>query len=294
MPAKFELVKPSGEKIELTSPYRLLSIDGIGMAPVEHRSERGPFQDGETYLGTVLRPRVITFKLALTNPELDIWSQRAELEALMVSLTDGFGLLATLPDGSQRKLTLRFLGGLDLPINAQNWTQYQPAVFQAVAHRPLWFDPDAVIWSYALGAGSGEWGFPLGFPAGFGTSDIDVEESKHYVGTWAAYPIITVDGPVNNLVIENVTTDEKLDFTGYNLASGNTMTIDLSYGVKTAKLQDGTSVADKLTTDSDLATWHIAAHPEATNGYNTIAITGAAANQDTAITFQFYTQYVGI
>ena len=101
-------------------------------------------------------------------------------------------------------------------------------------------------------------------------------------------------GPITNLVIENETTDEKLDFTGYTLASGQTMTIDLRYGYKTVEREDGSSLIDKLTTDSDLGTWHIAAHPEATDGYNTIAVQGSNADLNTQISFQFYTQYAGI
>ena len=294
MALKFELVKPTGELLELTNPYRLRDIDGLGMSPLEHRSQRGPFQHGETYLSSWLRPRTVTFSLALTGTQLSVWERRAALVALMVSLEDGFELLATLPDGSERKIALRYLRGLEMAVRQEHWIRYQPVAFQAVAHRPLWFDPDEVLWGYALEAGCGDWAFPLGFPEGFGTSMIDVVEVKQYFGTWMAFPTITVDGPITNLVIENETTDEKLDFTGYTLASGQTMTIDLRYGYKTVEREDGSSLIDKLTTDSDLGTWHIAAHPEATDGYNTIAVQGSNADLNTQISFQFYTQYAGI
>jgi len=295
MPLKFELIKPSGALLELTAPYRLLEMPGVGMPPVQHRTERGPYQDGETHLGTVLRPRVITFRMALTEAsQLALWERRAVLLELMAGLADGFGLLATLPDGSERRLLLRYNDGLDMAINAQHGTEYQPIAWQGIAHNPLWYDPEEELWGYALEAGIGAWGFPLGFPKGFGLSSLDVEETKDYDGTWRTYPVITVVGPINNLVIENLTTDEKLDFTGYNLAAGRTLTIDLGYGYKTATLDTGLDVIDELTTDSDLATWHIAAHPDATDGQNTLKITGAAADSNTRVSITFFTNYVGI
>ena len=295
MSLKFELIKPSGELIELTAPYRLLEMPGIGMPPVQHRTERGPYQDGESHLGTVLLPRVVTFRMALTEvSQLALWERRAVLLQLMAGLADGFGLLATLPDGAERRLLLRYNGGLDMAINAQHGTEYQPIAWQGIAHNPLWYDPDAELWGYALEAGLGAWAFPLGFPEGFGAAAIDVEETKQYLGTWRTYPVITVVGPINNLVIENTTTNEKLDFTGYNLAAATTLTINLGYGYKTAKLGDGTDVIDELTTDSDIATWHLAAHPEAVDGFNTLIITGAAADPDTQISIQFFNRYIGI
>lgn len=296
MPVDFELRNLVGDLIELTSPYRLRAIDGIGMTPVEHRTQRGPYQDGETYLGSILRPRVVTISLALANPELDLWTQRAAIGALMAGLANGFYLRATLPSGALRQLDLRYASGLDLPIEAENWLRYQPAVFQAVAHNPLWYNPTSTLWSYVLDPGEGEWAFEatgLAFPAGFGVSGIDVTETKTYTGTWRAYPVITVTGPIDDLVIDNQTTDEKLDFTGYDLGAGETLVMDLRYGYKTVE-EDGVSVLDQLTTDSDLATWHIAAHPESDGGYNTLHITGDNATTATTIAIRFNAQYVSI
>ena len=296
MPVAFELRNTAGDVIELTNPYRLRAIDGIGMAPVEHRSQRGPYQDGETYLGSTLRPRVVTFNLALTNLELDIWAQRAELGALLAALQTGFSLRATLPTGGVRQLSLRFSAGLDMPIQAENWTLYQPAAFQGIAHNPLWHDPTAVLWTYVLEAGEGEWGFEadgLGFEEGFGVDDIDVNETKTYTGTWAAYPVITVTGPMDDLVISNLTTGEKLDFTDFDLAALEELVIDLRYGYKTVEV-DGVSALHELTTDSDLATWHLAPHPEANGGLNTLGITGSGATAATLVSLRFFTQYVSI
>jgi len=212
----------------------------------------------------------------------------------MAGLTDGFALLVTAPDGSERKILLRYLSGLTIPSQWSSWIHLQKVAFQAIAHEPCLYDPGGVLWGFALEAGCGNWAFPLGFPEGFGTDVIDVTEVKHYVGTWAAYPIITITGPVHNLIIINETTDEKLGFTGYNLLATQVITIDLHYGYKTVTREDDSNLIDKLTTDSDLGTWHIAAHPEASGGYNSIHVEGSNADENTQIRFEFYTQYIGM
>lgn len=79
--------------------------------------------------------------------------------------------------------------------------------------------------------------------------------------------MITVDGPINDLVITNNATGEKLDFTGDSVAVGKQRIIDLRYGNKTVVDELGADCIALLTTDSDLATWHLAPHPDALFGF---------------------------
>ena len=295
MPIPVVLIDSDGDELTLEESYRVRMLDGIGMPPVEHRTERGPYQDGETYLGSVLRPRVLTFDTFLTGAtELSVWQCRDVMLELLLALQQGFHARVTRPDGSQRQIQLRYLAGLEMAIDHRNWTRYQPAAFQAVAYNPLWYNPTATVWAYSLSGGVGSFGFPLGFPAGFGSTAVDVRETRQYAGTWKAHPRIHVTGPIDNLVIENETTGEKLDFTGYSLGDGESLDIDLRYGHKTVKDGAGLNLIDKLTTDSDLATWHIAAHPEAIEGDNVMRVRGTGATAATAISIQFFTQYGGI
>ena len=293
MPIPVVLIDSDGDELTLESSYRVRALDGIGMPPVEHRTERGPDQDGETYLGSVLRPRVITFDMFLTAAdELGVWACRDVMLELLLALQQGFYARVERPDGSYRQIQLRYLSGLELAIDHRNWTRYQPAAFQAVAYDPLWYDPVASVWAYALSPGVGTFSFPLGLPAGFGGTGVDVTEARTYAGTWRVFPIIYVTPPIDNLVIENLTTNEQLDLTGYSITQA--LTMDLRYGHKTITLADGTNVIDKLTTGSDIATWHLAPHPEALGGVNSIRVQGANATSETQVRIQFNTRYGGI
>jgi hypothetical protein len=115
-----------------------------------------------------------------------------------------------------------------------------------------------------------------------------------YLGTWLTYPTIIITGPLNDAVITNQETGEKIQF-DYHIPAGRIVTIDLAYGVKTITDDLGTNLIGVLSSDSDLATFHIAPDPEVAGGLNHIAITGTGESIGTTqIEIQFYTRYIGI
>ena len=94
--------------------------------------------------------------------------------------------------------------------------------------------------------------------------------------------------------ILNNTTDEKIAL-DYNVSSGETVTIDLDYGKKTVTNNANVNLFGTLTTDSDVATFHIAPDPEAPGGVNELQVFGdEAALGETEIRIQWYVRYIGI
>ncbi len=115
-----------------------------------------------------------------------------------------------------------------------------------------------------------------------------------YTGTWLTYPKIIITGPLNDAVITNQETGDKLQL-DYHIPSGRTVTIDLSYGVKTVVDDLGTNLIGVLSSDSDLATFHIAPDPEANEGVNHISVAGTGESAGTTqVEVQFYNRYIGI
>jgi hypothetical protein len=49
-----------------------------------------------------------------------------------------------------------------------------------------------------------------------------------------------------------------------------------------------------LTSDSDLASFHIAPDPEVENGDNVIVLEGTATDAGTAVRIKYYDRYIGI
>jgi len=121
------------------------------------------------------------------------------------------------------------------------------------------------------------------------------------------YPVIIIGGPLTSPVVENLTTGERIALTangGLALAAGEFVTVDLSGGsrrdAKTLRNQDGSSVSQYLSTDSDLASFHLAyagellASGDYSDGNNLIRVTGSDANLLTLVELRYYDRYEGI
>jgi hypothetical protein len=164
-------------------------------------------------------------------------------------------------------------------------------VLRFIAHDPLFFDPTEVVASFTLGV-SGDLVFPITFPIEFGSGVILDTLNLTYVGTWSTLPTIVIVGPIENPVITNVTTGEKLQF-NVDIASGRTITIDLAYGAKTVVDDLGNNLIGNLSADSNLATWHLAPDPEAPDGLNVITLTGLNPTGATSVQIRYFTRYYG-
>ena len=131
----------------------------------------------------------------------------------------------------------------------------------------------------------------------FGSATLSEGFVITYEGTWDAFPTISVTGPWDNFTITNGATLETLDF-GYNIDSGETVVFDLAYGTKSVTNQNGTNLIGSLSTDSDLATFHLATDSEVTtglaDGINPMVVTGTNLNENSALVLVWYTRYIGI
>ena len=131
----------------------------------------------------------------------------------------------------------------------------------------------------------------------FGSATLSEGFVINYEGTWDAFPTISVTGPWDNFTITNGATLETLDF-GYNIDSGETVVFDLAYGIKSVTNQNGTNLIGSLSTDSDLATFHLATDSEVTtglaDGINPMVVTGTNLDENSALVLIWYTRYIGI
>jgi hypothetical protein len=108
-------------------------------------------------------------------------------------------------------------------------------------------------------------------------------------GAWDDYPFITLYGPMNNPRVYNLATDEELNFQGGTIAANEQWAIDTSYGNKTATSTAGTTILDKLSDASDLATFHLAP------GNNAIQVThtGGTTSAST-VSISYYDRFLGL
>ena len=263
--------------------------DGLGLPSLNRLQEQGPQQHGTTDVGFLLGPR--SFRLFFAVPGStagDVYDRRTDLLEIFRPSDTAIILTFRLPNGDIRNIDAHATGGLVFS-TAQRQGYMEKAAVSLSAPEPSFYDPTAEALTTTLGTEVA--GFMVGMPVPFfvGASVINAIETITYAGNWRVFPHeIKIEGPITNCKIENLTTDEILDFTGASLAAAQAWYIDLRYGYKTITREDTTNAIASLTEDSDLATWHL--EP----GSNEIQITGTGATTATEITIAYYNRYIGI
>lgn len=291
----FSLHNAGGGALQLAPPYYTLAFDGLGLADPEYATEAGPYQDGESIVNARWKSRTITIGVNIAADDDDAYeAARQALINILGTIRQDVYFRATYPDGRQRQLDTRYLAGLTLPIEASAGMYRTKSAFQLLAYRPLWYDPVTLVWSFALGSGDSSFKWATSWPVGWGVSTIDSSETKLYPGTWDDLPIIEITGPADDLVIENESTGEKLDFTGHDIDASEVVTLDLRYGRKSLTSSTGNTTLAHLTNDSDLGTFHVAADPDAPGGLNIFRVACTGAQAGTLIQMRLNPKYKGI
>jgi len=279
----------------ITQGVMRLAESNVGLPPVRRLTERGPQQHGDTDVGYRLDPRVITLLVLLDSIDdvSSYWGLRRMLQSMLKPSNVPLALRYTLPTGDMREIAVTYAGGLSFDSAERTGTMHRAAI-QLRAADPIWYNPIQSTFAFALPVGVNNWPMPWVIPWGIGTTTLNATLAVTNGGDWEAYPIITIIGPITNAKITNVTTNETLDFTGYTITGGTTITIDTRYGYKTVTDQTGTSQIDKLLAGSSLATFKIAADPDALSGTNIINVTGTGSTGATSITIQYHERYTGL
>ena len=94
--------------------------------------------------------------------------------------------------------------------------------------------------------------------------------------------------------LTNNSTGEMLDFDGTTIAVDHYFDIDLRYGWKRVVDNHGVVQTDKLSSDSDLVTWHLADDSEVPDGINSVTIRATGMSDATRIGFVWNNRYIGI
>lgn len=282
----------------------LFGISGQGMPPIEYLTERGPHQHGETIKDYRLQPRVLTMVYRKNGDSRQAhWDNRFDLLNIMRpnrQLISGGRpqpgkLRKILPNGAVRDIDVFIQQGPDFE-QSNAWDEWSfETVMRLIAPDPTFYDPHMVSIE-VTGEAASELRYPASYPVIYGSgTNIDQTFEVIYGGTWDASPVIELFGPMEIPLIENLTTDEKLEFT-YNVPAGRVVTINLNYLNKTIindlGVRLGTGV---LTSDSDFGSFHLATAPEAPNGVNQIRLAGAGlVVGESAIRLSYQTRFIGL
>lgn len=274
----------------------LKSFSGLHAPPVRRLRSSGSQQHGESDHGFYLnaRPFQMVFQIQQATKAL-VWDKRTLLHRYLGNFTDRIKLRFTLENGDVRQIDCDAME-VDDAWDAAEWYANWRGAFSFSAPDPTFYHPTAVAVVFSLGGGGESMDIPLPIPWPVGVATLDVTVPITYGGTWLSYPhLVRIVGPITDCVIENQATGEKLDFTGVTINAGDYYDIDLRYGYKTVVDSSGVNKIADLTSDSDLATFHLAhAVDGSASRVNSINVTGSVVTAATEVYLQYYTRYRGI
>lgn len=267
--------------------------DGLGMAPLHRLSERGPLQNGDTDRGYRLDPRMVRLVLDIVaTTRASLFSKRGTLLNVFSPLNSSVILELAL-DSATYRIDTNYVAQMAMPSSERlGWNQ--TVVVDLKANDPTWYEASGDSVSFTLGAGIDLMEVPTVIPMTIGGSDIVASIPITYTGTFTAYPVIRINGPITGPIVTNSSTGDKLDFTGITINAGDYYTIDTRYGRKTVTSKAGVNKISELSNDSDLATFALYPDPEIDGGVNPITIFGSDAEGATSIDFSWNNRYLGI
>jgi hypothetical protein len=270
----------------------ITGTDGFGMPPLERFAERGAQQHGETDLGYRLQARRLT--MVIEKPVSSVDQMYAARDRILKTFLPSSTITVFTRDGSrERRIDTVLDSAIPLPMDA-NWNVQKVAVVLKSIGVPAWYDGEAQSLTVDAGGNSNTTTIPMAIPTHVGSTNANTSQTLNYYGTWIEYPRVKITGPITNPKVVNNTTGEKLDFTGYTLAAGHSIEINTAYGKKTVLLDGVTNLLDKLTAESNLATFHL--EPPSVNAdfrENTINFTGTTITSATKLEIFYNNRYLG-
>lgn len=274
--------------------YYLTGEEETGVSPSRRQETRGAQQHGSTDRGFFLRARFFGLTFSAQGTDYPGYKAvRGQFNRLFKP-TRAMSLLWTYTDGELRQIDCVPINSPDFPSSRRSgYADNIPIEFKSA--QPWFYDPGQQQVTFALGGGSGAFDIPLAIPWSIGASTLSQTKTIAYGGTWRSNPIITIVGPATDAVLENLTTGEKLDFTGITINAADQYVIDTRYGFKTVVDLAGDNKLADLTDDSDLGSFHIQeADGDNLTENNDLQFSATAVTAATEVFVRYSLNYTGI
>lgn len=231
----------SGQSIKIVEAAGFDDLPAIRKGDIPRSADHGEFL-GSDWLDS----RVVTFTLRIVGQ-----SSQANLDALIDSLRQ-----ATIVQNAQ-ELALVLNGNRQInarpskrsiPDPIEEWGAWTCSpVLEFMATDPRIYDAALQSPTTGLPTSSGGMTFPATFPLGFGAAASGGYIFATNYGTFDSRPLATIQGPVVNPQIQNVTTGQTLGFS-ITLASTDTLAVD--FNARTVILNGTASRYNAITTGS--------------------------------------------
>ena len=239
---KLKYISATDQEIELNNkaPYILLTIDGAGQAGIDTQTQKAAYQDGETYVDSLLDYRNINIDIIIkAEDEQELFNKRKELQKIF-NPKNGPGKLIYTRAGEEKQVRAIVDDGPDFPSGENNrGITFQRSSITLLCPSPFWEDIK-------------ETGEPLGFIEGGLTFPLmlnpDVQEHTLFgrrgftallenKGDVPAPVEIVFSGPAENTKIINKTTGEFIKI-NQTIGENEKLHINTAFGNKRAEIED--------------------------------------------------------
>lgn len=300
----YSITTIDNKSLIFSGEFFLQAIGGMGMPPIDYQTRQGYRQQGSSVVAYTLKERPLQLAITTTSniDRSEFWRERSRLLDYMRPNrgTDGLGNELTLTvrraDDTRRSIKCRYNAGLefgeaDIQVNDFMISE----VVRLQAFNPIWYD-SAVVENAPAASVDTDLVFPITFPIVFGSDGaIFITGDLAYEGTWRSYPTITIQGPYSTCRLENT-------------ATGAVITLLVSIGVTEQRIitlsEEGFSLVDGVGTSkfnelgegSNLVGFDIRPDSELEDG-TTQQLKATLVNGvegQSAVTFEYFTRYIGI
>lgn len=278
-------------EFDLEKLAAVTAFDGWGMPELKRFATRASQQDGDTDAGYVLEPRFgsLVFRLRETTLE-GMYARRNQLVSLFAP-ENRAKLRWNLAYGV-RQFDVQYASSFSGAWQVNDWAA-QKFVVTLKANNPLAYDPTIQVVEFsAYSAGTS---IPMAVPTPVGSSLLNVQQNVSYGGQYKSSPLVRIFGPITNPKIRNMTTGVQLSFAGYSIAANDYYEIDADFLAQTVVDTAGTNQIAKLSTDSNLSAFSLAAGSDGSQARdNLFQVTGSGANNATKVQLFYYKRFLGI
>lgn len=285
MTRTLELISPKGVTLDLTpgSASGIIAGQGVqlsGMPPIRQRTDLTPMRSGGVHRWSLHDPREVAIPIIINAASGIILEQLADLLAAHIDPVNGPCVLRVgRHDGTFRRMVAVFKTGLQIeePTNREElWEGL--LVFEAADPYFASESPTAVAIPNEVDATAPF--FPF-FPLVLSGADTFAVVTLTNSGGVGVFPVWTITGPTERVVLHNLTTGALFDAT-FSLPAGQTVTIDMG-----AAMVATTAGVNLIAAVSNLSTfWALAA------GDNDIRVEIAAAGVTTSVNVEWTARWL--
>lgn len=269
-----------------TGTYELIGVNGLSGLSADIQTQKAPYQDGVTYIDTLLDPRVIEINAMIRETSAqNLFNRRRELQRVLNPKL-GKGTLKYVYPNSTKVIDAIPSHSPIMP----NDSDSQNHSFQKVAITFLCPDPsfrDEVATEINVSSFEGGFSFPMEFDIDFGT--VGQEATVNNIGDLPTPILATFNGPVTNPVLENVTTGQQISVV-ISIATGERLEINTAFGQKSVILYDTlnnpTSYFSAVDPTSDFFMLQ--------QGENVLSYASSGSAGNDVLMVKYYNRYVGV